>query len=66
VRRRPDLVPLVQLVVALLGWDASDLPIRGAVRDDGEAGLVESDVQITMGADPSPGTEQQSITAAAD
>jgi len=66
IRQRPDLVALLELVVALLGWDARELPIRGAVRDGADAGLVEDDVQVTMGLDPSPGTEQQSITAAAD
>jgi hypothetical protein len=66
VRRRPDLVGLVELVINLIGWDPEQLPIRGVVRDGADAGLVEDEVQVTMGADPSPDTEQQSISAAAD
>jgi hypothetical protein len=62
---RPDLIPLLQLLVELLDLIAGELPVDGAVRDGGP-GLVDRRAQITMGADPNPAVTQTSLAAAGD
>jgi len=62
---RPDLIPLLKLLVGLLDRTADELPVDGAVRDGG-LGLVDCRSQVSMGADPNPSTSQTSLAAAGD
>ncbi|MHC3382106.1 replication protein H [Haloarcula sp. H-GB5] len=62
---RPDLIPLLKLLVELLDLAAGELPVDGAVRDGGP-GLVDRRARITMGADPNPAVTQTSLAAAGD
>ncbi|WP_367175075.1 replication protein H [Haloarcula rubripromontorii] len=62
---RPDLIPLLQLLVELLDLAAGELPVDGAVRDGGP-GLADGRGRITMGADPNPAVTQTSLAAAGD
>jgi len=72
IEAHPDIVPLLRLVLQLTDADLRNLSVDGSVRKidrDGDgisAGLVEGEIKVSMGMDPSPESTQQLITSAAD
>lgn len=65
-RRRPDLLALVRLVVQLIGWCPTELPLEGAVRHGTDPCLQDASTTVEFGQDPFPTTTQQSISATGD